>query len=233
MRSFFTILSLFFLSLTSVMAFLPSSSPNANQRLSQKSVFQLSSTAVDLTLAVELKECALDGNTDRAMEILNSMEAGSKSSLHYNRALKACTRGQKFDLIAKIHGEMKESGISMDDTTYATLIQSYIAAGQDEAAVSTFEEGRESGLDNMTRNLYNRILGAYRRQGKMEMALELCEEMRFLRMEPTVEAYAFIATKAVQDDKSYLIPRTIETMQNEGFSTEDIDYVQQIIDAKK
>lgn len=207
-----------------VHGFIPSSS-----RVGKNTIIQMSSTAADLTLAVELKSCALDGNTKRAMEILDSMDSSQKSALHYNRALKACARANKLDLIDKIYTEMKDNGVSMDDGTYSNLIQSYIAGGNDEKAISTFEEGREEGLDNMNRGMYNRVLGAYRRLGKMDMALELCEEMRFLRMEPTVEAYAFIATKAVKDEKGYLIPRTIETMKNEGFSTEDIDYVQQII----
>lgn len=207
-----------------VHGFIPSSS-----KVGKNTIVQMSSTAADLTLAVELKSCALEGNTKRAMEILDSMDSSQKSALHYNRSLKACARANKLDLIDKIHTEMKDNGVSMDDGTYSNLIQSYIAAGNDEKATSTFEEGREEGLDNMNRGMYNRVLGAYRRLGKMDMALELCEEMRFLRMEPTVEAYAFIATKAVKDEKGYLIPRTIETMKNEGFSTEDIDYVQQII----
>lgn len=214
----------------SVYGFIPSSSKSANTQISGKNtIVQMSSAAADLTLAVELKSCALEGNSKRAMEILDSMDGDQKSSLHYNRALKACARGNQLDLIDKIHAEMKENGVIMDDGTYSNLIQSYIAGGNDEKAASMFEEGREEGLDNMNRGMYNRVLGAYRRLGKMDMALELCEEMRFLRMEPTVEAYAFIATKAVKDDKSYLIPRTIETMQSEGFSSEDIDYVKQII----
>jgi hypothetical protein len=60
-------------------------------------------------------------------------------------------------------------------------------------------------------------------------AMHLCDEMRSLRLDPTREGYAFIATIAIKDKKTYLISRTLETMKQEGFSAEDVDYVRQVI----
>ena len=48
----------------------------------------------------------------------------------------------------------------------------------------------------------------------------MCDEMRALRLNPTREGYAFIATVAIKDDKTYLIARTLDTMKQEGFSAE-------------
>lgn len=59
--------------------------------------------------------------------------------------------------------------------------------------------------------------------------MQLCEEMRSKRMDPTREGYAFIAVKAINDSKTYLISRTLETMKQEGFPAEDIEYVRKII----
>jgi hypothetical protein len=37
--------------------------------------------------------------------------------------------------------------------------------------------------------------------------------MRALRLNPTKEGYAFIATMAIRDKKTYLISRTLDTMK--------------------
>jgi hypothetical protein len=50
--------------------------------------------------------------------------------------------------------------------------------------------------------------------------MDLCDEMRYLRINPTKEGYAFIATVAVRGGKTYLISRTLDTMKQEGFSPE-------------
>lgn len=57
-------------------------------------------------------------------------------------------------------------------------------------------------------------------QRPTNQAMDLCDEMRALRLNPTKEGYAFIATVAVRDGKTYLVARTLETMQQEGFSAE-------------
>lgn len=51
-------------------------------------------------------------------------------------------------------------------------------------------------------------------------AMDLCDEMRALRLNPTKEGYAFIASIAIRDGKTYLVARTLETMQQEGFDAE-------------
>lgn len=63
-------------------------------------------------------------------------------------------------------------------------------------------------------------------------ALELCDEMRTLRLDPTKEGYAFIATMAIRDKKTYLISRTMDVMRQEGFSEEDVAYVKAVIVAE-
>lgn len=50
-------------------------------------------------------------------------------------------------------------------------------------------------------------------------ALDLCDEMRALRLNPTKEGYAFIATMAIRDKKTYLISRTLDTMKQVGAFT--------------
>ena len=50
--------------------------------------------------------------------------------------------------------------------------------------------------------------------------MDLCDEMRALRLNPTKEGYAFIASIAIRDGKTYLVARTLETMQQEGFEAE-------------
>lgn len=54
----------------------------------------------------------------------------------------------------------------------------------------------------------------------LQQAMDMCDEMRALRLNPTREGYAFIATVAIKDDKTYLIARTLDTMKQEGFSAE-------------
>lgn len=54
--------------------------------------------------------------------------------------------------------------------------------------------------------------------------MDLCDEMRALRLNPTKEGYAFIATVAIKDGKTYLVSRTLETMQQEGFAAEVCAY---------
>jgi len=49
-------------------------------------------------------------------------------------------------------------------------------------------------------------------------------------LNPTKEGYAFIATVAVRDGKTYLIARTLETMKQEGFEESEIEYVKSIIE---
>jgi pentatricopeptide repeat protein len=85
-------------------------------------------------------------------------------------------------------------------------------------------------IGTVDRALYDVVIGAYRRTNALEKAMDLCDEMRSLRLAPTKEGYAFIATVAVRDGKTYLIARTLETMRAEGFEEGEVAYVQKVIE---
>jgi len=123
-------------------------------------------------------------------------------------------------------------------------------------AIHYFELARSQGLleDTIDHHLYDSMIGAYRKSDQLAkvtiylrrfkwangaepdlsllfepQAMQLCEEMRSKRMDPTREGYAFIAVKAISDNKTYLLSRTLETMKQEGFPVEDVEYVRNII----
>ncbi len=192
-------------------------------------------TDVSTRLAADLKVAAQAGDHTKAMEILGSLDSQQlpKTTVHFNRALKACVEGKSMDKMATVLGQMEASGAMWDDTTVKLLVNAYVAEGKLAEAVDAFEKAREEEMIGaVDPALYDAVIGAYRKSGAFEKAMDLCDEMRYLRLNPTKEGYAFIATVAVRDKKTYLISRTLETMAQEGFSPDDIAFVKDVIAAE-
>lgn len=203
---------------------------------------------------------------------MNSLDGQSlpKTIVHFNRVLKACVEGKEMGKIEGVLEQMNGSGAMMDEVTVKLLVNAYVSQGKLAEAVDVFEQAREEEvIGAVDPSLYDTVIGAYRQQGAFEKAMDLCDEMRwvrlppslpltrlrfllhvppqhltplppshppslsilrFLRLNPTKEGYAFIATVAVKDGKTYLINRTLETMKQEGFAVSEIEYVKGIIE---
>ncbi|GAB5035803.1 pentatricopeptide repeat containining protein [Nannochloropsis oceanica] len=194
-----------------------------------------STTSSDMgtRLLADLKVAAQAGDSNKAFEILNSLDGQSlpKTIVHFNRVLKACVEGKEMGKIEGVLEQMNGSGAMMDEVTVKLLVNAYVSQGKLAEAVDVFEQAREEEvIGAVDPSLYDTVIGAYRQQGAFEKAMDLCDEMRFLRLNPTKEGYAFIATVAVKDGKTYLINRTLETMKQEGFAVSEIEYVKGIIE---
>lgn len=193
------------------------------------------STDQSTRLLVDLKTAAQAGDHGKALEILGSLNSENlpTSTVHFNRALKACVTGNQLDKIAGVLAQMEDSGVQWDDTTVKLLVNTYVAQGNLAGAIDVFEKAREEEMIGaVDPALYDAVIGAYRKTDSFEKAMDLCDEMRYLRINPTKEGYAFIATVAVRGGKTYLISRTLDTMQQEGFSPEDVAYVREVITAE-
>lgn len=202
--------------------------------MNAKAVFREDMAVADVQTRIlaDLKAAAVAGDSAKALQLLQSVESQQipKTTVMYNRALKALAASNQHDKFQETLEAMEQSGVSWDPVTVKMLVTTYSAKGDFGAAIEAFERAREDDIVGVAEaSLYDAVIGAYRKTGAFDKALDLCDEMRALRMDPTKEGYAFIATVAIRDKKTYLISRTLDTMKQEGFAAEDIEYVREVI----
>ncbi|CAF2248038.1 BnaA08g15360D [Brassica napus] len=148
-----------------------------------------------------------------------------RTAVSFNALLTACLNSQKFEKVPQLFDEMPQrySTIVPDRVSYGILIKSYCDAGSPEKAIEIMREMEGKRNMEVTTIAFTTILGSLYKNGKVELAESLWNEMVKKGIEFDSAAYNVRLMNA-QKEGPERVWELIEEMSVKGLKPDTISY---------
>ncbi|KAG8644008.1 hypothetical protein MANES_11G088413v8 [Manihot esculenta] len=163
-----------------------------------------------VTVGALINACAKAGQVGRAKEVYNMMhEFNIKGTPEvYTIAVNSCSQTGDWEFASRVYEDMKRKGVAPDEMFLSAMIDVAGHAGLVDVAFQILQEARVQGLE-LGIIPYSSLMGACSNGKNWLKALELYDDMKSIKLNPTVSTMNALITALCDGDQ---LPKAIEVL---------------------
>ncbi|WCJ39781.1 Pentatricopeptide repeat (PPR) superfamily protein [Euphorbia peplus] len=164
-----------------------------------------------VTVGALIKACAKAGQVDRAKEVYNMMNKYDIKGTPevYTIAVSCCSQTGDWEFAQCVYDDMTRKGVAPDEMFLSALIDVAGHAGMVDAAFETLRASRSQGTQ-FGIIPYSSLMGACTNAKNWQKALELYDDLKSIKLKPTVSVMNALITALCDGDQ---LSKAIEVLQ--------------------
>ncbi|XP_052185351.1 pentatricopeptide repeat-containing protein MRL1, chloroplastic isoform X2 [Diospyros lotus] len=178
-----------------------------------------------ITVGALMKACANAGQVDRARETYNMIHKYNIKGTPevYTIAVNSCSQTADWEFACSVYSDMTRKGVIADETFLSAMIDVAGHAGKVDAAFGIIQEARKHGMHLGTIS-YSSLMGACSNAKNWQKALELYENIKSLKLKPTVSMMNALITALCDGDQLQKALEVLSEMKRVGLCPNTITY---------
>ncbi|KAM7257401.1 hypothetical protein ACFE04_013142 [Oxalis oulophora] len=186
-----------------------------------------------VTVGSLIKACAKSGQMDRAKEVYKMIhEYDIKGTPEvYTIALNCCSETRDWDFACSIYGDMLDNEVIPDQMFLSALVDVAGHVGKLDAAFEIVQEARK-GI-NLGIVPYSSLMGACCNAKNWEKALELYEDIKSIKLSPTVSTMNALITTLCNGDQLQKAMEVLSEMKRFDLCPNSITYCVLMVASEK
>uniref|UniRef100_A0A5B7AR55 PROP1-like PPR domain-containing protein n=1 Tax=Davidia involucrata TaxID=16924 RepID=A0A5B7AR55_DAVIN len=178
-----------------------------------------------VTVGALIKACANAGQVDRAQEVYNMIhEFNIKGTPEvYTIAVNSCSQIGDWEFACSVYSDMTRKGVVPDEMFLSALIDVAGHAGKVDAAFEILEKARNQGI-HIGIVSYSSLMGACSNVKDWRKALELYEDIKSIKLKPTVPTMNALITVLCDGEQLQQAVEVLSEMKRVGLCPNTITY---------
>ncbi|XP_065865930.1 pentatricopeptide repeat-containing protein MRL1, chloroplastic isoform X2 [Euphorbia lathyris] len=178
-----------------------------------------------VTVGALIKACAKAGQVDRAKEVYNMMNKYNIKGTPevYTIAVSCCSQTGDWEFAQCVYDDMTRKGVAPDEMFLSALIDVAGHAGMVDAAFETLREARSQGRQ-FGIIPYSSLMGACTNAKNWQKALELYDDLKSIKLKPTVSIMNALITALCDGDQLSKAIEVLSEMKCLGLRPNTITY---------